>query len=166
MKNCLICNAEFDPSVGTSQNFCPQHCFPTKKAPAPTAQAIGCLVLLTLVSFTIFEVVKHISFEPEVRTPAQQRADLEAVVKTTLRAEVQNSFKDPDSVKFEDLVVYPMGKNWALCGEVNGRNSFGAYTGYHQFVAFKVSDAQTAVYVDGETDELSVPEMYAKVCHN
>lgn len=28
MASCMICNVEFDPSVGTSKNFCPQHCAP------------------------------------------------------------------------------------------------------------------------------------------
>jgi hypothetical protein len=28
MANCMICNAEFDPTSGTSKHFCPTHCAP------------------------------------------------------------------------------------------------------------------------------------------
>lgn len=104
---------------------------------------------------------------PPAKTAEEQRAELKAVAKGFLKDAVRESFKDPDSVEFQNLKVYPMGKdNWVLCGEVNGKNGFGAYNGYQQFVSFRVSPANTAVFVEGETDEVSVPEMTVKVCHD
>jgi hypothetical protein len=44
---------------------------------------------------------------------------------------VSSKLKDPDSAKFRDL-------RSAICGEVNGRNGYGAYAGYHPFVFFPV----------------------------
>jgi hypothetical protein len=54
MATCMICNAEFDPTVGTSKNFCPQHCAPVAGSPAttiakgPTEAQAGMLILATL----------------------------------------------------------------------------------------------------------------------
>jgi hypothetical protein len=54
MASCMICNVEFDPSVGTSKNFCPQHCAPVTGRPAiaiakgPTEAQAGMLILATL----------------------------------------------------------------------------------------------------------------------
>lgn len=48
-------------------------------------------------------------------------------------------FLDPESAKFRGLIGYGMKhpdgqvQLIALCGEVNGKNSFGAYTGFKRF---------------------------------
>lgn len=44
-------------------------------------------------------------------------------------------FKDPDGAKYRDLAVYREldGKDLYLCGEVNAKNSYGAFTGYTPF---------------------------------
>ena len=43
---------------------------------------------------------------------------------------VKNGMRDPWSTKFRDVRV---GQG-AVCGEVNGKNGFGAYEGFRQFV--------------------------------
>ena len=54
MANCMICNTEFDPGLGTSKSFCPQHCAPVVGSPAistsngPTEAQAGMLILATL----------------------------------------------------------------------------------------------------------------------
>lgn len=54
------------------------------------------------------------------------------------KAELTKNFKDPDSALFRNLAVYQgLGddKPLSLCGEVNAKNSFGAYVGYVEFYA-------------------------------
>ena len=40
---------------------------------------------------------------------------------------VSSSLKDPESAQFQN--------QHGICGEVNSKNSFGAYTGYQSFIA-------------------------------
>lgn len=49
-------------------------------------------------------------------------------------AYLTRSFKDPSGVKYRNLVLSGGQSNpMALCGEVNGRNSYGAYVGFRRF---------------------------------
>lgn len=42
---------------------------------------------------------------------------------------VRGTLKDGDSAKFRN--------QWELCGEVNAKNSFGAYTGFQRYIMTK-----------------------------
>ncbi|WP_290006080.1 hypothetical protein [Acinetobacter pittii] len=42
---------------------------------------------------------------------------------------VKEKLKDGDTAKFRN--------QWELCGEVNAKNSFGAYTGYQRYIVTK-----------------------------
>lgn len=52
---------------------------------------------------------------------------------------IKESMKDPDSVKFDAVVFYPDGTpqgeeiSGHVCGYVNGKNSFGAYSEKSRF---------------------------------
>lgn len=48
---------------------------------------------------------------------------------------VKEQMKDPSSVQFRNVHGYKKGGNDAvlICGEVNAKNSFGGYTGFHYF---------------------------------
>lgn len=53
------------------------------------------------------------------------------------KAVVSHDFKDPESAKFRNLGIYrsKTGKPEPyVCGEVNAKNSYGAYVGYKRFV--------------------------------
>jgi hypothetical protein len=41
--------------------------------------------------------------------------------------------KDPDSAQFRNMDVRDTGKDFAVCGEINAKNSYGGYVGYRQF---------------------------------
>lgn len=44
-------------------------------------------------------------------------------------------FKDPESAKYRGETSYRLSNgDWLLCGEVNAKNSFGAYVGYESFM--------------------------------
>lgn len=52
--------------------------------------------------------------------------------------------KDPDSAKFRNGVFYrdKNGSTTALCGEVNSKNSFGAYGGFERYVVDPASNVR------------------------
>lgn len=49
---------------------------------------------------------------------------------TAAKSAVAAQMKDPDSVKFRNIIS---GKG-GVCGEINAKNSYGAYNGFHAFV--------------------------------
>ena len=65
------------------------------------------------------------------------------------RKSVVINFKDPDSAKFRNEVIYhnsglTTSHHKAVCGEVNSKNSYGAYTGFKKYYySFGESGAKT-----------------------
>ncbi len=86
---------------------------------------------------------------------------------------VRSRLKDPDSADFRNVGYYSGGKEGAsaVCGEVNAKNSFGAFSGFERFVAmgpevaFLESDVEASefakvwqgVCVKADTDEVQLP---------
>lgn len=64
-------------------------------------------------------------------TQAQDYSTFAAKAKQALTKDL----KDPDSAKFRNTYVYRDGdgKKLALCGEINAKNSYGAYVGFRKF---------------------------------
>ncbi|HGN0868718.1 TPA: hypothetical protein ACKROV_001958 [Providencia alcalifaciens] len=58
---------------------------------------------------------------------------------------LKNSLKDPSSA---DIRNSKLGKSGVVCGQVNAKNSFGAYTGYKNFVQI----GTTSLIDDGTKD--------------
>jgi hypothetical protein len=47
---------------------------------------------------------------------------------------IANSLKDPDAAKFRGMEAFRLANgDHVICGEVNGKNSFGAYVGFETF---------------------------------
>lgn len=57
--------------------------------------------------------------------------------------------KNPESVRFGRVYV----KDNLVCGEIDGRNSFGAYNGMQRFAAFG-----SLVYMEGDVKSLTAEE--------
>ena len=73
------------------------------------------------------------------KPPKPSKAVLDEVA--ALSRSVTADFKDPDSAKFRNVRGYAIAgapanlpKVPVLCGEVNAKNSYGAYIGYEPFV--------------------------------
>jgi hypothetical protein len=77
---------------------------------------------------------------------ALKHAYLKHEALTFLVDQMRQGMKDPDSAKFEDLVLYHQGSDpwhvkasmhgrYIVCGLVNGKNAYGGYSGYHLFIA-------------------------------
>ena len=74
---------------------------------------------------------------PPVQTLSNQA---KTPLQDTLLSFLTNDFFDPDSAKFrnvrEGTFHLSCGDVDAICGEVNAKNRFGAYTGYKLFVVY------------------------------
>ena len=78
---------------------------------------------------------------------------------------VAGEMKDPDAAKFRHLFVSLRGIDGGrggysliLCGEVNGKNSYGAYNGFRPF--FFSDDKGLFIAGDGEADRMIVGAAY------
>lgn len=55
-----------------------------------------------------------------------------ALDETMLRSAFRD-LKDPSSAQFRDIKYRADKGAWTICGEVNAKNSMGAYTGFQKF---------------------------------
>lgn len=73
--------------------------------------------------------------ESDAMPSAGADAAADAAVISAAEKVVADSMKDPDSVKFEHVVV--VKETNAVCGKFNAKNSYGAYAGYSLFTVGK-----------------------------
>lgn len=71
-----------------------------------------------------------------------------AAVASALREQLTNSLKDPGAVQIRNEKIAFLDQ--ALCGEMNGKNSLGAYAGFRRFVVVD----NVGVFIEGERGEL------------
>lgn len=105
------------------------------------------------------------------------RIDHPEVLDALLKQFVAANFKDPDSVKYQnvgafkndaDVVVkYQHDAEIVICGEVNAKNSFGAYTGYTKFMILPRGGGIIQPTATDQTDALLAKifvEQYGDFC--
>jgi hypothetical protein len=82
-----------------------------------------------------------------------------AEIKQTVTA----NFKDPDSAKFRGLLVFGADPESIItaCGEVNAKNSYGAYVGYKKFFTIGTDFAT----VENEDNAEAVLTMIERHCN-
>lgn len=89
-------------------------------------------------------------------------------VMDTHRLAVANKFLDPESVKFRSMKGYThlnaTGETmYALCGESNAKNGFGAYTGYKRFVVTaRAAKPDPSVFLGDPDSDMDGPT--EKIC--
>lgn len=65
---------------------------------------------------------------------SSQQISAPLTVVESARSYLVQEFKDPPAAMFRSERVYRIGNgDYAVCGEVNGKNSFGAYIGYQPY---------------------------------
>lgn len=64
-----------------------------------------------------------------------------------LKVAMESRLKDSESARFKGVVILDDG---TTCGQVNSKNSFGAYSGFEPFMAMKLSDGGFYVFDVGE----------------
>lgn len=71
--------------------------------------------------------------------PAQDDVQAQAALVERAKAAVAHDLKDPWSARFRDVHVHHDFEDWkTVCGQVNAKNSYGAYSGFQRF--FYVED--------------------------
>lgn len=73
------------------------------------------------------------SYSKELTAYLAENGEEAAVKKAT--ASVANSLKDPSSAQFRNVRIASYKGGSVVCGEVNGKNSYGGYVGFRPFVA-------------------------------
>ncbi|AVS91419.1 hypothetical protein C8246_05925 [Paracidovorax avenae] len=73
---------------------------------------------------------------------------------TVLRSAFK-SLKDPNSAQFRDIKYKPNKGGWTMCGEVNAKNSFGAFTGFQRFYGVVSTPSGKANYWVGPVGEIA-----------
>lgn len=73
---------------------------------------------------------------------------------------VKSQLKDPGSAQFRNEQVYKLDSgNYAMCAEVNAKNSFGGYTGFKRVIA-----GGSLALVESEGYDAIFSEMWTNVC--
>lgn len=72
---------------------------------------------------------------------------------------VRNLEKDSDSAEFRNVRECPTG--FYVTGEVNGKNSYGAYAGYKTFYA-----NSAGAHIVDEDDPADMTDDYVKMCND
>jgi hypothetical protein len=66
-------------------------------------------------------------------------------------------FFDPGAVQYRDVQVKGEPGNYTFCGELNGKNRYGAFTGFKRFIAIAVKKNGAYTYsfshMEGEIDD-------------
>ncbi|ODJ92262.1 hypothetical protein BB779_04105 [Pseudomonas viridiflava] len=77
------------------------------------------------------------------------------------KAGLTQDYFDPAAVQYRNIVTKDKGapKNYTFCGELNGKNKFGSYTGFKRFYshAEKVDDDYQYKFgfTEGEQDDFT-----------
>lgn len=86
------------------------------------------------------------------RAKLEKEKQLSAFV-ADAKLELTRDFKDPSFAKWRRLFVVPAdGRFMFLCGEVNGKNSYGAYVGFKRFYVNPNAKDETGMAVTDETE--------------
>jgi hypothetical protein len=96
--------------------------------------------LARLIGISFVLVTIAVTAAPKPKAPAAPRVDLIAQA----HERVKDVLKDPDSAKFKGDFA---GKDGAVCGYVNSKNSYGGYGGFVRYVA----TAEHVVMDEGES---------------
>lgn len=82
-----------------------------------------------------------------------------------MKAEVRQVMKDPDSARFGQIAAAQAADGTiTVCGWVNGKNSFGAYTGELPFLG--IYSPGTGRFLVGDISDASSAPASVQVCRN
>lgn len=71
------------------------------------------------------------------------------------KADLTKNYKDPASAQFSDLTLRESNTTIALCGSVNGKNSYGGYVGVRRFYVTwqKITPLSPMIWSSGEHEK-------------
>ena len=83
-------------------------------------------------SFLVLVIVFSIISVFVISTIIYDNYPKENALITEIKQNIRADLKDPNSAEFRNVFITSVGH---ICGEVNAKNSFGAYTGFKRFFA-------------------------------
>ena len=93
---------------------------------APATKKTSRVTWLALIMFIGFGIM--VLFKPEPSGNTELSPEMQSMkARASIQVAISEGLKDPDSAKFRN--------QQGFCGEVNAKNSFGAYTGFKRFIA-------------------------------
>lgn len=97
----------------------------------------------------------------EAAAAATEKASIFATVER-FKAVVTSRFKDPSTAQFRNVVAYGVKPSMIsfLCGEVNAKNSYGAYTGFKRFVTIGATTAE----IEDPKNTFVIDKMWFSTC--
>ncbi|QQG66330.1 hypothetical protein [Desulfobulbus oligotrophicus] len=105
---------------------------------------ISLFVLTTTDVFTTREEIEKREVAKKEKEAAQKKENADNNMLYMARQAVLARMKDPGSSEFSDVYRAASG---AVCGRVNAKNSFGAYTGFVRFVS---GGTQSATFLESD----------------
>ncbi|MBF5006011.1 hypothetical protein [Diaphorobacter caeni] len=99
--------------------------------------------------------------EGQAQTERIAKGDYADFLKTAKRV-ITDKFKDPESTRFRDLYFSNAGGMPTLCGQLNSKNSYGAYVGYRGF--YYNSGSAAVETEDGRGTGLAYSNMSKEFC--
>jgi len=93
--------------------------------------------------------------------------DFQPLAETAIR----DQMLDGESARFKwwpaHLVPLKKNKGWIACGEVNGKNSYGGYTGFANMAVYYSQGAVTKVWISSAGGvQISPKACFAKMAHS
>lgn len=148
-----------------------QSCSPIKKIDARSK----CYEAVAVRAIGTIERIhaKPVKTEDEIKADSEAQAqkkqdDIYQAFITKAKAALVSDFKDPSSAQWRGIFVSgylnpTFGKGWFLCGEVNAKNSYGAYIGFRRFFISDVSG--TFSKVENKDDSYNFNEGWLELCN-
>ncbi len=119
----------------------------------------GIIAILSIIQFFRASSIMLPPRQNKVLNPLEENRIRDDVAATEIiKMRVRNHFKDPESVEIRNVQLFRQGPpdgvgikafTYTLCGEVNAKNSFGGYVGYHKFFYTALTDTNSKIREDG-----------------
>lgn len=97
---------------------------------------------------------------PAASAPSRPQTNKYADFVASAKSNLVRDFKDPGTVQWRNLFVSE-GNMLALCGEVNAKNSYGAYIGFRRFIATSEARRQE---IEKPNDSVVLERMWESMC--
>lgn len=130
----LVKCKECGGQLSTTATSCPHCGAKTPKRRGLVSWLILGIIGVGVINITVAMLTKQ-PVDPAVQAEEKRKQDAVnqlSVALASAQRKVKEQLKDPDSVKFGTVTI---GRNKYVCGHVNAKNSFGAYSGETEFLS-------------------------------
>lgn len=132
-----------------------------KKTSVITWVVVG-FIVLTILMGVFGGSGESDSSSQEASQPTEKKENKAGALLFFAQQQIKSGAKDPESVQFRGEQLHENTELGAVaCGEANGKNSFGAYTGFKGFVAV---EKDNALYMQDGVNGKKFIEKWNKFC--